>query len=101
MRDKIIRILWLDPIDVDAAIESEASLNPGLYYITRIPVPRPLRFSFSLWFLHLFVVGKERCDVFDDLPALRKLRIEDRECVGQIGGSAIVPQDARSPVMAD
>ena len=36
MRDKIIRILWLDPIDVDAAIESEASLNPGLYYITRI-----------------------------------------------------------------
>ena len=36
MRDKIIRILWLDPIDVDAAIESETSLNPGLYYITRI-----------------------------------------------------------------
>lgn len=36
MRDKIIRILWLDPIDVDAAIESEATLNPGLYYITRI-----------------------------------------------------------------
>ena len=36
MRDKIIRILWLDPIDVEAAIESEASLNPGLYYITRI-----------------------------------------------------------------
>ena len=36
MRDKIIRIPWLDPIDVDAAIESEASLNPGLYYITRI-----------------------------------------------------------------
>ena len=36
MRDKIIRILWLDPIEVDSAIESEASLNPGLYYITRI-----------------------------------------------------------------
>ena len=36
MRDRIIRILWLDPIDVEAAIESEASLNPGLYYITRI-----------------------------------------------------------------
>ena len=36
MRDKIIRILWLDPIDVEAAIESEASLNPGLFYITRI-----------------------------------------------------------------
>ena len=36
MRDKIIRILWLDPIDVDAAIESETSLNPSLYYITRI-----------------------------------------------------------------
>ena len=38
MRDKIIRILWLDPINVDAAIESETSLNPGLYYITRIAV---------------------------------------------------------------
>ena len=36
MRDKIIRILWLDPIEVDSAIESETSLNPGLYYITRI-----------------------------------------------------------------
>ena len=36
MRDKIIRILWLDPIEVDSAIDSEASLNPGLYYITRI-----------------------------------------------------------------
>ena len=36
MRYKIIRILWLDPIEVDSAIESETSLNPGLYYITRI-----------------------------------------------------------------
>ena len=36
MRDKVIRILWLDPMDVESAIQSESALNPGLYYITRI-----------------------------------------------------------------
>lgn len=36
MRDKVIRILWLDPVDVESAIQRESALNPGLYYITRI-----------------------------------------------------------------
>lgn len=35
MRDRIIRIQWSDPILIDDAIESDASLQPGLYYITR------------------------------------------------------------------
>ena len=35
MRDKIIRIQWSDPMLIDDAIESDASLHPGLYYITR------------------------------------------------------------------
>lgn len=36
MRDKIIRIRWSDPMLVDEAIESKDSLQPGLYYITRV-----------------------------------------------------------------
>ena len=36
MRDKIIRIRWSEPIQVDEAIELEDSLHPGLYYITRV-----------------------------------------------------------------
>jgi len=36
MRDKIIRIRWSDPMLVEEAIESEESLQPGLYYITRV-----------------------------------------------------------------
>ena len=35
MRDKIIRIRWSSPIPVDEAIQSDESLEPGLYYITR------------------------------------------------------------------
>lgn len=35
MRNKIIRILWSDPVLLDEAIESTDSLQPGLYYITR------------------------------------------------------------------
>ena len=36
MRDKIIRIHWSNPVLVDEMIESEDSLQAGLYYITRI-----------------------------------------------------------------
>jgi len=36
MRDKIIRIEWSNPLTVDEAIEDEASLQPGVYYITRV-----------------------------------------------------------------
>ncbi len=36
MRDKIIRIEWQEPISVDEAIESDVSLEAGLYYITRV-----------------------------------------------------------------
>ena len=36
MRDKIIRIYWSNPVLVDEMIESEDSLQSGLYYITRI-----------------------------------------------------------------
>lgn len=36
MRDKIIRIEWSNPVTVDDAIEDEASLQPGIYYITRV-----------------------------------------------------------------
>lgn len=36
MRDKIIRIRWSDPMPVDKAIKLEDSLQPGLYYITRV-----------------------------------------------------------------
>lgn len=36
MRDKIIRIYWSDPVLVDEMIESENSLQAGLYYITRM-----------------------------------------------------------------
>ena len=36
MRDKIIRIRWSEPMLVDEAIDSEDSLHPGLYYITRV-----------------------------------------------------------------
>lgn len=35
MRDKIIRIHWSEPMLVDEVIESEDSLQAGLYYITR------------------------------------------------------------------
>lgn len=36
MRDKIIRILWSDPMLIDDMIQSDKSLQPGLYYITRV-----------------------------------------------------------------
>lgn len=36
MRDKIIRIKWSSPVLVEDMIESEDSLQAGLYYITRI-----------------------------------------------------------------
>lgn len=36
MRDKIIRISWSDPMRLEEAIELEISLQPGLYYITRV-----------------------------------------------------------------
>ena len=36
MRDKIIRIHWSDPVLVDEMIDSEDSLQVGLYYITRM-----------------------------------------------------------------
>lgn len=36
MRDKIIRILWSDPMLVDDMIQSEESYQPGLYYITQM-----------------------------------------------------------------
>lgn len=36
MRDKIIRIHWSEPMLVDDMIDSEDSLQAGLYYITRI-----------------------------------------------------------------
>lgn len=36
MRDKIIRIQWSDPMLVDDMINSEDSLQAGLYYITRM-----------------------------------------------------------------
>lgn len=36
MKDKIIRIEWSDPLPIDDMIESEASDQAGLYYITRI-----------------------------------------------------------------
>ena len=36
MRDKIIRINWSEPMQIDEAIELEDSLQSGLYYITRI-----------------------------------------------------------------
>ena len=36
MRDKIIRIKWTDPMQIDEAIEQEDSRYPGLYYITRV-----------------------------------------------------------------
>lgn len=35
MRDKIIRILWSNPMLVDDMIQSEESHQPGLYYITQ------------------------------------------------------------------
>ena len=36
MRDKIIRILWSEPILVDDMIQADESYQPGLYYITRV-----------------------------------------------------------------
>ena len=36
VRDKIIRINWSEPMQIDEAIELEDSLQSGLYYITRI-----------------------------------------------------------------
>lgn len=36
MRDKIIRIMWSEPMLIEDAIESEDSLQLGLYYITRV-----------------------------------------------------------------
>lgn len=35
MRDKIIRIYWSEPMLIEDVIESEESLQSGLYYITR------------------------------------------------------------------
>ena len=35
MRDRIIRIQWSVPMKVDDMINSDESLQPGLYYITR------------------------------------------------------------------
>ena len=36
MRDKIIRILWSEPMPIDDAIQSDVTLQAGLYYLTRI-----------------------------------------------------------------
>jgi uncharacterized protein YxjI len=36
MRDKIIRIHWAEPQLIEDAIASPLSMNPGLYYITRL-----------------------------------------------------------------
>lgn len=36
MRDKIIRINWDNPLELDDAIASEAADTQGLYYITRV-----------------------------------------------------------------
>ena len=36
MRDKIIRILWSEPMLVDDMIQTDEAYQPGLYYITRV-----------------------------------------------------------------
>jgi hypothetical protein len=36
MREKIIRIRWAEPLLIEDAILSPLSINPGLYYITRL-----------------------------------------------------------------
>lgn len=36
MRDKIIRINWSEPIELEEAIENDISNIQGLYYITRL-----------------------------------------------------------------
>lgn len=36
MRDKIIRIVWSEPLLIEDAITSSLSLESGLYYITRL-----------------------------------------------------------------
>lgn len=36
IRDKIIRIVWSDPLLIEDAISSPLSLQAGLYYITRL-----------------------------------------------------------------
>lgn len=36
MRDRVIRIIWSDPIPIQEAIMSEGTTCEGLYYITRL-----------------------------------------------------------------
>ena len=36
MRDRIIRIRWSEPLDLESAIESQSSNTTGLYYITTV-----------------------------------------------------------------
>jgi len=36
MRDRIIRIRWAEPLDLESAIESQSSNTTGLYYITTV-----------------------------------------------------------------